>query len=377
MKSNAVWLTRLPYSAIMKQTKADRWRQNMKRKFLTFAGLIILALTAGCGVAKSPEQPAISAPAVTETPAPAVTEAPVGTVVEMEKVEETDKQADAEHVIGQKTDSASGVMIINQTGDPIEYIFIRAAVNDDGSNDEWGTDLLQGGFEWIDGEKALYYFENNQKDPEGNTATSYDIRISYEDENKSELYYRNLPLPLIKEIRLCLDISGDFGVPYARYITINGNKEYSTLQEVRTWYGLDVEDESEDEITEEETESTPTPTPSATEAAVTVSPTVTAALTPTVSAETGEPTEETTTPTDTPVSEPSEEEYDEPDAGATQAQSYIGQPLENLVGAMGSDSGSEYADEPDTGRTGYHYYGSFTVSTTVDDEGNEIVSGVW
>jgi len=353
----------------------------MKRKFLTYAGLIILALTAGCGVKKSPEQPAISAPAVTETPVPAVTEAPVGTVVEMEKVEETDKQADAEHVIGQKTDSASGVMIINQTGDPIEYIFIRAAVNDDGSNDEWGTDLLQGSFEWIDGEKALYYFENNQKDPEGNTATSYDIRISYEDENKSELYYRNLPLPLIKEIRLCLDISGDFGLPYARYITITGNKEYSTLQEVRAWYGLDVSEE-EDENTEEDDLTTPTPSPAATTTASAVSPTVTVTSAPEEGSETSEPTvtgtpEETET-TDTPNSNPSyEEEYDEPDVGAMQAQSYIGQPLENLVGAMGSDSGSEYADEPDTGRTGYHYYGSFTVSTTVDDEGNEIVSGVW
>ena len=350
----------------------------MKRKILIFAGLIILTLTAGCGGKKSTEQPAENAPAVTETPAPAVTEAPAGTVVEMEKVEETGKQTDAEHVIGQKTDSASGVMIINQTGDPIEYIFIRAAVNDDGSNDEWGTDLLQGSFEWIDGEKALYYFENNQKDPDGNTATSYDIRISYEDENKSELYYRNLPLPLIKEIRLCLDVSGDFGLPYARYITITGNKEYSTLQEVRTWYGLDVIDDTEEEnIEEEDTESTPTPSPAATTA---VSPTVTAAADGSATAES---TTATVTPaetgtTDTTVSEPTyEDEYDEPDAGAMQAQSYIGQPLENLVSAMGSDSGSEYADEPDTGRTGYHYYGSFTVSTTVDDEGNEVVSGVW
>ncbi len=353
----------------------------MKRKFLTFAGLIILALTAGCGVARSPEQPAESAPVVTETPAPAVTEAPVGTVVEMEKVEETEKQEDAEHVIGQKTDSASGVMIINQTGDPIEYIFIRAAVNDDGSNDEWGNDLLQGSFEWTDGEKALYYFENNQKDPDGNTATSYDIRISYEDENKSELYYRNLPLPLIKEIRLCLDISGDFGLPYARYLTINGNKEYSTLQEVRVWYGLDVTEAPDDENSDEaDVTSTPTPSPNATEAAATLTPRVTASPTPagnddTTAAATVTPAEAETP--ETPSEEPGEEEYDEPDAGASQAQSYIGQPLENLEAAMGSDSGSEYADEPDTGRTGYHYYGSFTVSTTVDDEGNEVVSGVW
>ena len=355
----------------------------MKRKFLAFAGLLIMVLAAGCGAKKTTEQPAVSAPVVTETPAPVVTEAPAGNVVQMEKVEETDKQADAEHVIGQKTDSSSGVVIINQTGDPIEYIFIRAAANDDGSNDEWGTDLLQGGFEWVDGERALYYFENNQKDPDGNTATSYDIRISYEDINKSELYYRNLPLPLIKELRLCLDISGDFGLPYARYLTKTGNKEYSTLQEVRAWYGLDVTEESTEEDTEEESaESTPTPSPAATEAAAaTTTPAATSTPAPTTAPEGTDTSTETPAESDTGDTGTTESDYegefDEPDAGATQAQTYIGQPLENLVDAMGSDSGSEYADEPDTGRTGYHYYGSFTVSTTVDDEGNEVVSGVW
>ena len=45
--------------------------------------------------------------------------------------------------------------------------------------------------------------------------------------------------------------------------------------------------------------------------------------------------------------------------------------------ALGEANGSDYENEPETGETGYHYYDSFTVSTTVDDSGNEVVAGVW
>ena len=43
----------------------------------------------------------------------------------------------------------------------------------------------------------------------------------------------------------------------------------------------------------------------------------------------------------------------------------------------GSPNGSDYEDEPESGKTGYYYYDTFTVSTTFDDDGNEVVSGVW
>ena len=39
--------------------------------------------------------------------------------------------------------------------------------------------------------------------------------------------------------------------------------------------------------------------------------------------------------------------------------------------------GSSYEDDPETGKTGFHYYSNFTVSTTVDENGNEIVAGIW
>ena len=59
------------------------------------------------------------------------------------------------------------------------------------------------------------------------------------------------------------------------------------------------------------------------------------------------------------------------------AEQYIGQPLDALEGACGSPQGSSYEDDPETGKTGFHYYSNFTVSTTVDENGNEIVAGIW
>ena len=363
----------------------------MRIKRIAFAGAALMAaLMAGCGTRSIETAPTEVTESPSPTPVPEVTAAtaPEGVLVNMEKVEEPE-EIDAENTIGEKTESSSSVLIINQTGDPIDHIFIRAAARDDGSSDEWGAELIHT-FDWPNEESAIYYYENNQIDLEGSTATSYDIRISYEDENKSELYYRNLPLPLMKEIRLCVDISGDFGVPYARYITISGNREFSTLQEVRAWYGLDVEEteyeESETETTEyyDDVTSTTytdevTPTPEAAES-TTEAYTEASTTEPTTTATTAETVTEAATTTTTAVeytTPASEESYDEPDPDASTAQGYLGQSLSSLIGAMGSPSGSEYSDEPGAGRAGYHYYGTFTVSTSVDDDGNETITGIW
>ena len=59
------------------------------------------------------------------------------------------------------------------------------------------------------------------------------------------------------------------------------------------------------------------------------------------------------------------------------ATGYIGQSMDDLIASIGSPQYDEYEDEPDTGKTGYHYYSNFTVSTTVDEDGNEIVTGIW
>ena len=59
------------------------------------------------------------------------------------------------------------------------------------------------------------------------------------------------------------------------------------------------------------------------------------------------------------------------------AEQYIGQSLSALQSACGDPEGSDYEDDPETGKMGLHYYSNFTVSTTVDENGNEIVSGIW
>ena len=76
----------------------------------------------------------------------------------------------------------------------------------------------------------------------------------------------------------------------------------------------------------------------------------------------------TPNPTETPSSD------DDP---ASVAAGYIGRSMSELENACGSPNGSDYEDEPESGKTGYYYYDTFTVSTTFDDDGNEVVSGVW
>ena len=51
-----------------------------------------------------------------------------------------------------------------------------------------------------DGDKALYYYEPDEKDADGNAVTSYDIRITYEDEDYTDCYFRKLPLKTISKI---------------------------------------------------------------------------------------------------------------------------------------------------------------------------------
>ena len=86
--------------------------------------------------------------------------------------------------------------------------------------------------------------------------------------------------------------------------------------------------------------------------------------------------EEYSAPTATPTPEP-DEISQQIDENIGSAESCIGSSVEVLFGTIGEPQGSDYVDEPESGETGYHYYDSFTVYTTVDENGNEIVAGVW
>ena len=206
-----------------------------------------------------------------------------------------------------------------------------------------------------DNDKALYYYDASVKDADGNAVTSYDIRIVYEDEDLTDCYFRKLPLTVITQITLKMDGTGDDAIPYATYLTGSSKKETSTLSEVKARLGLD--DSEDDSGDQEETDVTPTPeeNPDPTQAP----------------SDNGDDPEPTQAPSNNGG------DTDPSDASADKAKQYIGQPLSSLIAAIGDANGSDYENEPETGETGYHYYDTFTVSTTVDESGNEVVAGVW
>ena len=311
----------------------------MKKRYIILAGILaVTAFASGCG--KEKEDTSKQEPQVTVAPAE-VTDKDTNDndLVNMQK--STDE--DIKNVIGTKTATASKVILINQTGADVARIYIRPNTDDD----DWGDELVDGKFTLKNGDKALYYFDKNQKDEDGKTVTSYDIRITYTDEDRSECFFLKIPLQNITQITLRMDGTGEDAIPYATYLSGSTKKETSTLNEVKQRLGLldsDNEDDDDQDNNNQNTDATPTPQPSA--------------------------------PTATPApNNGSDTNPEDPDA--SEAEKYIGQSLDSLISAIGEPEGSDYENEPETGETGYHYYPSFTVSTTVDEAGNEVVAGVW
>ena len=322
----------------------------MKKRYYLFAvfAVLILAL-AGCGKKAGQEQ-GEAAKEETAKLSEAEAEAAEGSLVEMEKPTPTTVAAapaeEIQNEMGTKTQTASQVVLINQTGSEIADIFIRPALPAGEDSDEWGDEQTGHRFVLANGDNAVYYYDGSRKDEEGQVITSYDIRVSYSDVDRNECFFRRLPLTVMKELRLCMDGTGEDSIPYARYLTSTGSREYSTLEEVKKRLGLlDSEDQEEPE---------PTPTPAETAG----------------------------TPTPTPAVTPDHNEDanagdgDADDVRIKQAESFIGQSLSSLESSLGAADSSEYVDEPETGMTGYHYYGSFTVSTFMDGD-EEVVGGIW
>lgn len=335
----------------------------MKKRYLLLAGLLIVAMAAGCG---KKDDTSGEAPQVTATPTPEVTKA-AGQLVEMQKSDDSN----IKNVMGEKTETASKVVLINQTGDDIEALYIRP--NTDSEDEEtWGEDLINKMFTLTNGDKALYYYDKNVKDDEGKTVTSYDVRITYTDEDKNECFFRKLPLTVITQLTLRMDGTGEDSIPYATYLTGTGTKETSTLNEVKKRLGLDDEDSSSADDSDNADDNTDE------------------------NANTGSGKDNTQS-SDSDDNSQNDSQGNSGNSGDTQnpseqdsggsgtdsqdkisiAEGYIGQSLDSLISACGQPTGEDYEDEPETGRTGYHYYSNFTVSTTVDENGNEIVAGVW
>ncbi len=300
----------------------------MKRKYLLIAGFLLLALaTAGCGKKESEEEGADAQ--VTVAPVSDTSTTKEKELVNMEKA--TDEET-FENVMGTKTSTASQLIIYNKTGAEVSALYIRPNTDDD---DEWGDDLIDGAFKLKNGDKAVYYYEKG-------STTLYDIRITYTDEDRSECFFRKLPMTTMSQISLCMEGTGEDAIPYARYMVGTSKSEKSTLEEVKKRLGLSDDDEDDDKDEDSsDTDTQPTSAPQAT-------------------------------------TEPDEDEDYTPPEEVTNAENYIGQSIGELIEAVGEPpEGSDYQEEPESGTTGYYYYDGYTVYTSVDENGNEVVAGVW
>ena len=347
----------------------------MKKRYLIFAGILAASMfAAGCGNKPSvaPEQK------VEATATPAVTEAPKSDVVEMKTA--TDDTANIKNVMGTKSETTTSIVFTNKMGSTISAIYVRPTRDDgDDSDETWGSDLVNSKFTLADNDKAVYYMEKYQKDDNGDTATSFDVRITFSDEEQNECFFRQLPLTTISQISLCMDGEGEDGIPYATYLTSGSTKEVSTLKDVKARLGIE-DDSAESDSTDSVSDSTDvTPTPSAddesgnSDGSGNSNSTDNSDSTPSADSTSNQPSAD-------PTSAPSDNNNGDNNSGddlASVAAGYIGQSMSALESACGSPNGSDYEDEPESGKTGYYYYDTFTVSTTFDDDGNEVVSGVW
>lgn len=317
-----------------------------KKKYLAVAGLMALAVViSGCGKKNSGDS--VVQATSTPTQETAVTATPTPELINMEEAVE-------KNVMGEKTSTASKVTIVNKTGSEVAAIYVRETPSDDSEDDEWGDDLVNGMFTLKNGENAVYYYEK------GSSSVTYDIRITYSDEEKNECFFRKLPLTTMKQITLRMDGSGDDSIPYATYLTASSTKEVSTLNDVKKRLGLSTDDSDSD------SSATPTPTDSSDDSS---------------SSNSSNSDSNNANPTSTPSadnnSDPDDNDTDPTNSTIQKAESYIGMSIDDLESAVGAAQSSEYDDDDTAGTTGYYYYSDFTVSTSVDENGNEIVTGVW
>lgn len=130
-----------------------------------------------------------------------------------------------------KTATASKVAIVNRTGSEIGAIYIRQHPEDEEEtdDDEWGDDLVDGMFTLKNGEQAVYYYKKPSS-----AGITYDIRITYTDEDKNECFFRDLPLASMKQITLRMSGTGEDSIPYATYMTATGKKRFPLLRMSRS-----------------------------------------------------------------------------------------------------------------------------------------------
>ena len=337
----------------------------MKKRYLILAGLLVMTVAAaGCGKKQTAETEPVQA---TATPTPEVTKA-----VDMVDMQQTTDE-DIKNIMGEKSATASKIIFVNNTGDDIQSLYIRTHVDEDSSDSEddeddgWGDDLINGMFTLTDKDKALYYLPANTQQNANKSTVSYDIRIAYTDEDKNECFFRDIPLGTISQITLCMDGTNEDAIPYAKYLTGTSTKEVSTLDAVKKRLGMDDNSDSTDDSDKDSADNSDS----------------------TDSDNNSDNNDDNNGDngnggnSDDPgnggnTDDPGNNDNPGNDGDMiSTAEQYIGQSLDALESACGSPQGSSYEDDPETGKTGFHYYSNFTVSTTVDENGNEIVAGIW
>ncbi len=351
----------------------------MKRFLFLLPFVMAVMAAAGCGTRevmpdKSMSGAGETALQITATPMPVQETLEEDDLVEMQVIPEKE----VENTVGVQTDTSRSIVVENQTGETVSefYVRIHPEYEDDG---EWGRDQLAGVSAVENAQKFIFNHEPSSGSED--TDTRYDVIIRFSDEDMDECYYRNLPLDQITTLSLRMHGSGEDAYPYCTYHTGVNAKEVSTLEEVRARLGLtESEDEEDSGYEEDDTGEEDTDDSESDNGRTDPEDTrdVQSSETDTDTADQDQ-TQEPGTGTEEEVIDTGEieGESDVDTEDSSRARSYIGQSLGALESELGSPNGSDYQELVELGTTGYHYYSSFTVSTAVDDDGNEIVTGVW
>ncbi len=366
----------------------------MQKRFGLLAGLTIMALLAfGCGRnnEESEEDTSQDDAVVIEEDEE---EENNDNLVPMEKTTEDDKSS-ITNIMGDKTAGAD-VVIENDTGLDISEFYCRPS----GEEEDWGSDYIKGAFTLKNGDKALLYYDPNAKSEDGKAITSYDLRVNFTKEDESTCMFRNLPLSDIEEMQLKMED----GVPFVTYISLSTKRSVSTLEDAKARMGLTDEDEDEDDTSDtsndddqdvEETDDSDEliaddiDSDSDVEAEASDDETEEAAADSGEAVNSGETEEASNSSYDSGYDSggyysgdsdtyyaDSSGNYDS-SGGSSSADDYVGDSMNSWEGQYGSASSSEYDIDPDTGATvGYYYYDGYTVET-IEENGEEVVTGVW
>lgn len=322
----------------------------MKKRYILLAGLLALCFAAvGCGKKDNTAKP-------TPTPEATIETSGKGNVVSMEQSADIDKSKITK-IMGTKTATSADVVITNNTGLEISGFYTRPSGEDD-----WSADYIEEKFTLKDKEMALFYYDPMAKDEDGNTITKYDLKVSYTDEDETDCLFRNLTLSDINDLKLKMED----GVPFVTYISVSTKRQVSTLEDAKARMGkTDSDDEDEnndsDNDSSESADTTPTPSDSDSDNSDDGS-------------SSNNPTGNGNNDGNPGSQDPGNIDYED---GRETAENYIGQDINALTDACGGANSTEYTTDPESGvQIGYYYYNGYTVSTTQQD-GQEIVNGVW